>query len=121
MAHFAEINASNKVERVIVVSDDDCLDVDGNESEAVGASFCNQLLGGVWKQTSYNANMRKHYAGAGMEYKEDIDAFISQQPYPSWALDADADWQPPVAYPDDATDENPYRWNEETTSWSVVA
>jgi len=76
MAHFAEIDENNVVLRVIVVSNDDCKDENGNESEAVGAAFCNRLLGGVWKQTSYNANFRGVYAGIGYTYNAEFDVFV---------------------------------------------
>ena len=65
MAHFAEITEGNVVSRVIVVDNNDCKDAEGNESESVGAAFCSNLLGGTWKQTSYNGNIRKNYAGIG--------------------------------------------------------
>ena len=77
MAHFAEIGEDNIVLRVIVVSNDDCKDADGNESEAVGAEFCRNLLGGTWKQTSYNGTIRARYAGTGYTYNSSLDAFIA--------------------------------------------
>jgi len=76
MAHFAEIDENNKVLRVIVVSDEDCQDENGNESEAVGVAFCQNLLGGNWVQTSYNGNLRGKFAGVNMIYHPDIDEFI---------------------------------------------
>ena len=118
MAHFAEIDGNNIVLRVIVVGDDDCKDGSGNESEAVGAAFCNRLLGGVWKQTSYNARIRKNYAGMGFTYDEALDAFIPPQPFPSWKLNETvANWEPPVPYP---TDDKLYMWSEENLSWVPV-
>lgn len=59
MAHFAEIGLNNTVLRVIVVSNDECKDQFGNESEVIGAKFCHDLFGGVWLQTSYNGTIRK--------------------------------------------------------------
>ena len=76
MAHFAELNESNEVIRVIVVSNEDTADADGNEVEAIGIQFCTDLLGGRWIQTSYNANFRAHFAGGGMTYDEDLDEFV---------------------------------------------
>lgn len=114
MAHFAELDENNIVLRVIVVHNSDCLDVNGNESEAVGVGFCVKLFGGNWVQTSYNGNIRKHYAGIGYKYDAALDAFISPQPYPSWTLDADCNWQAPVPMPNDG---NFYVWNEETQQW----
>jgi len=118
MAHFAELGENNTVLRVIVVSNNDTMDSDGNEVEAIGAEFCRNLLGGTWKQTSYNGNFRRRYAGIGYTYNSDLDAFISPQPYPSWTLDnATADWQAPVAMPNDG---KIYNWNEGTQSWDEV-
>lgn len=76
MAHFAQIDSKNIVQQVIVVSDDDCLDQDGNENEAIGALFCHNLLGGRWIQTSYNGNIRGCYAGIGFWYDEINDVFV---------------------------------------------
>ncbi len=114
MAHFALVNDSNIVENVIVVANEDCLDSEGNESEAVGQQFiANELgLSGTWVQTSYNtiANIhrgegggtpfRYNYAMKGSTWDEENNAFISPKPYPSWVLDSDFDWQPPVTRPD---------------------
>jgi hypothetical protein len=90
MAHFAELDANNVVLRVIVVGNPDTADANGVEKEYIGAAFCERLLGGTWKQTSYNGNIRKNYAGIGYTYDAGLDAFITPQPYPSWALDANA-------------------------------
>ena len=114
MAHFVELDEKNVVLRGIVVSNADTADVSGAEKEEIGVAFCNRLLGGTWKQTSYNANIRKHYAGIGYTYDAGRDAFITPQPYPSWALDDNAEWQAPVPMPDDG---KMYSWNEETLSW----
>ena len=124
MAHFAEIDSNGVVQRVFVVANKDTADVDGNESEAIGVAFCQRLLGGNWKQTSYNANFRKHYAGISYTYDAGRDAFIPPQPYPSWSLDADCNWQAPVPMPSDAgTGEPPkmYSWDEAAGNWVVVA
>jgi hypothetical protein len=118
MAHFAELDENNIVLRVIVVSDRDTTDANGVEKEHIGAAFCERVLGGRWVQTSYTNRIRKHYAGIGYVYHPDIDAFSTPQPYPSWTLDAAANWQPPVAMPTDSTMENPYTWDEATTSWT---
>jgi hypothetical protein len=117
MAHFAELDANNIVLRVIVVSNDDCKDANGNESETVGAAFCERLLGGRWIQTSYNSNIRKRYAGIGFTYDADADVFIDPQPFPSWTLDENHDWQPPVPRPE--TDD-PYIWSEDDMAWVKV-
>jgi len=117
MAHFAQVDENNMVVSVIVVDNKDTADANGVEKEYIGAAFCERLFGGTWKQTSYNATIRKNYAGIGYTYRSDIDAFTAPQPYASWTLDANAQWQPPVAMPTDGTMESPYTWDEATTSW----
>lgn len=115
MAHFAEIDENNIVLRVIVVSDLDCQDGDGNESEEVGALFCSSLFGGVWKQTSYNARIRKNYASIGATFDPEKDAFIAPQPFISWMLNQETlQWVAPVPHPEDG---NLYYWDETKTSW----
>jgi hypothetical protein len=118
MGHFARIE-DGVVTQVIVVDNKDCADASGVEKEYIGAAFCERLLGGTWKQTSYNGNMRKNYAGIGYSYNADIDAFVPPQPYASWVLDNDtAQWNAPVAMPEDAgTGDKRYTWDEATTSW----
>ena len=118
MAHFAELDENNVVKRVIVVANKDTADADGNEKESIGVAFCQKLLGGNWKQTSYNGNIRKHYAGIGYKYDPVLDAFISPKPYPSWVLDADtAQWKAPVPMPEG---EEMYAWDEKAGNWVVV-
>jgi hypothetical protein len=75
MAHFAEIDDTNTVLRVIVVNNEDMLDQDGNENEAIGAKYCHDILGGRWIQTSYNNSFREIYAGTGMIYDPIEDKF----------------------------------------------
>ena len=115
MAHFAELDEYNKVLRVIVVTNSDILK-DGVEDEATGIAFCRRLLGENtrWVQTSYNNNFRKQYAGIGYTYDAVNDVFIAPQPYASWALDENFDWQPPVPMP---TDGKIYVWNEAEQQW----
>lgn len=77
MAHFAELDENNIVIQVIVIDNNDCLDENGQESEAKGIEFCQNLLGGnKWIQTSYNHNFRGLYAGVGYKYDEENDVFI---------------------------------------------
>jgi hypothetical protein len=84
MAHFAELDAENKVTRVIVVGNQDCLDESGAESESAGIAFCQSIFGQNtrWVQTSYNANIRGKYAGIGDTYDEAADAFVAPLPEP---------------------------------------
>jgi hypothetical protein len=116
MAHFAELNESNTVLRVIVVDNDDTADENGNEVEAIGIAFAENLLGGTWIQTSYNDNIRKQYAGIGYTYDPNADVFIKAQPYPSWSLDENHDWQPPTPQPDGDL----WYWDEDTTTWLEI-
>ena len=116
MAHFAKLDENNVVISVVVVDNKDTADANGVEKEHIGAAFCERLLGGTWKQTSYNGNIRKNYAGIGYTYNADIDAFVAPKPFNSWVLDAEAQWQAPVAMP---TDGQMYSWNEETQSWEA--
>ena len=120
MAHFAKIE-DGVVTQVIVVDNKDCADASGVEKEYIGAAFCERLLGGTWKQTSYNGSIRKNYAGVGYAFDAERDAFIPPKPYNSWLLNEDTClWEAPVAMPVDAgTGEPPkrYTWDEATTSW----
>jgi hypothetical protein len=117
MAHYAQIDENNIVTQVIVIDNKDTADANGVEKEYIGAAFCERLFGGTWKQTSYNGNIRKNYAGIGYTYQADIDAFVAPKPYASWTLDANAQWQAPTAMP---TDGKIYSWNEETLAWVEV-
>ncbi len=120
MAHFAQLDENNLVTQVIVVNNNECL-LDGVENETVGVMFCKSLLGADtrWKQTSYNGNKRKNYAGIGYTFDEQRDAFIPPKPYASWVLDEDkCQWKAPVDIP---TDGQMYSWDEATTSWVVAS
>jgi hypothetical protein len=116
MAHFAELDENNVVLRVIVVNNQELM-INGKESEQKGSDFCHQLLGGTWKQTSYNGNFRKNYAAVGYTYDVVRDAFIPPKPFNSWNLNEDTFlWEAPIPCPNDG---NIYRWSEETGSWVI--
>lgn len=118
MAHFAELGMDNIVQRVIVVHNNELLDGDGVEQESLGVTFCQNLFGGTWVQTSYNGTIRKNFAGAGFTYDSTRDAFIPPKPFESWVLvEETCQWTAPVAMPDDG---NRYTWNEELTAWDLV-
>ena len=104
MSHFAKIDSNNIVTKVIVAEKDFI------NSGVVGDEF-------LWVQTSYNGNFRSKYAATGDTWDKVNERFISPQPYASWTLDSNDDWQPPVAYPDD---DKVYEWDEETTSWKEI-
>ena len=76
MSHFAELDENNVVLRVIVVNNTELLDANGVEQEVLGQAFCTNLFGGNWKQTSYNGNIRKRYAGVGFTYDPTLDEFV---------------------------------------------
>lgn len=118
MAHFAQLDENNVVLQVIVINNSELMD-GGTESEAKGIEFCQSLFPGTsWKQTSYNGNVRKNYAGIGFTYDAARDAFIAPQPFPSWVLnESTCGWQPPTPYP---TDGKRYRWDESITNWVEV-
>jgi hypothetical protein len=124
MAHYAELDSNNVVKQVIVVSNADTSTAQGEEKESIGIAFCERLLGGTWVKTSYNATIRKNYAGIGYTYDKNRDAFIPPKPFNSWVLnESTCLWNAPVAYPTDVgTEEAPkrYTWNEETIGWDLV-
>ena len=109
MAHFAEIR-DGVVQRVIVVHDNE---------EANGSQFCHDLLGGVWIQCSYNNRIRKQFPGAGYAYNSTADVFVAPQPYPSWTLDSNHDWQPPTPMP--VVEGKQYAWFEPNKVWIELA
>jgi hypothetical protein len=118
MASFAKIGLNNKVIEVLSVHNNELLDSNGVEQENIGVDFLTKLTGwAIWKQTSYNGNIRKNHAGIGYTYDEDRDAFIPKKPYASWILNEETcQWEAPSAMPDD---DNKYTWNESTTTWDI--
>lgn len=119
MAYFAEIDDDGIVIRVISVSNDDAPDPAPTHSEPLGQAFIADVLGlpGTFIQCSYNGNFRKQYCGPGYRYDADADVFIAPQPFPSWTLDSNHDWQPPTPMPSDG---GPWVWDEDTLSWVEV-
>jgi len=103
MAHFAELDSNNEVIQVVVISNDD-VDANGGDYSSQAETFVANLLshsenGVAWKQTSYNGNQRKQYAGIGYTYDAVKNKFIAPQPFNSWTLDSNDDWQAPVTLP----------------------
>ena len=144
MAHFAELKQEKDptgftndthwiVQRVVVVGND--IDtaagkLGDNDMHADGEVWCQSFFkGGTWKQTSYNNNFRKQYAGIGFVYDSTKDKFLTQQPFASWSLDDNDDWKAPITYPT-VTEEGDVRyfilWNEtkynayNTTGWEAT-
>ena len=131
MAHFAELKAMTDptgftsdshqvVQRVVVVGNDISTaagDLGNNDMHVDGENWCvNFFKGGIWKQTSYNHNFRKQYCGIGFVYDSTKDKFLSPQPWASWSLNSDDDWQAPVTYPTDTTDKF-ISWDEPNLRW----
>lgn len=117
MAHFAKLDNNNNVLEVHVVNN---AVLNPSNEEASGIAFLTEWSGGYtnWKQTSYNGNFRKNYAGIGYIYDEERDAFIAPKPFNSWVLDEETcRWKSPVPYP---TDGKLYAWNESIINWEEV-
>ena len=125
MAHFAELESKTDptgftsdthlvVKRVIVVGND-CVPSDEHVD---GEKWCvNFFKGGTWKQTSYNNNFRKQYAGIGYVYDASKNKFLNPQPYKSWALDGNDDWQAPVTFPNGDQSAYIISWDEDNERW----
>ena len=106
MSHFAEIDENNIVTRVLVGD---------NDMPNEGYDWLVENLGGTWVKTSYNATIRKNYAGIGYTYDQDRDAFIPPKPFESWTLnEMTCLWQAPTPYPQDG---RVYQWDEELLLW----
>lgn len=105
MAYYAQI-VNDIVVNVIVV-DNDVKD---------GAQFAQDLLGGEWVQT-FIKSPNKNFAAINYTYDEANNNFISPQPYPSWTLDSNDQWQPPIPQP--PTPPNTY-WDETTQTWVTI-
>jgi len=126
MAHFAKLDENNNVLAVHVVNND-VITIDGIELEQIGVEFLTNLHGHtLWKQTSYNATIRKNYAGIGYYYDSIRDAFIPSKPYPSWILNEDTClWESPIPYPNTTNIPIQYRmyniyiWNETNYYWEL--
>ena len=110
MAHYAFLDENNVVTEVITGIDETEL-IEGLDTETWYGNFRGQ----VCKRTSYNGNIRKQYAAIGYTYDEMRDQFVAPQPYSSWTLDENNDWQPPTPKP-----EGDYYWSEEDLEWVAV-
>jgi len=111
MAHYAFLDENNMVTEVITGIDETEL-IEGLDTETWYGNFRGQ----VCKRTSYNNNIRKQYAGIGYSYDSVADVFIAPQPYPSWLLDENFDWQAPTPRPEGIG----WYWNEEELTWKEV-
>lgn len=109
MAHYAYIDDQNRVIAVTVGRDENEL-IDGLDPEIYYAQGTPYTV----KRTSYNGKIRKQFAGIGYFYDPELDVFIAPQPFPSWQLNKNYDWEAPIAYPEDGLI---YTWNEEIKDW----
>jgi hypothetical protein len=119
MSHFAKLDEHNNVLNVLVVNNEDIQNLPYPESEPVGIAFLTEWSGGYtnWKQTSYNSNFRKNYAGISGTYDPQNDVFISPKPYPSWVLNNNNfKWEAPISCPNE---NDFYIWDEKTISWII--
>ena len=126
MAHFAELDSNNVVTRVVVVGNDvetAAGPLGTNDMHVDGETWCvNFFKGGTWKQTSYNHNFRKQYAGKGYTFDAAKNKFISPQPYASWTLDGNDNWKAPVTIPNDTGTEEDRKfisWDEAGQKWTA--
>ena len=116
MAYFAQLDNDNKVIQVISINNSVIGEPELGfpETEANGQAFISDMgLSGVWKQTSYNSNFRKQFAGIGYYFDATADKFVAPQPFPSWTLDANYDWVAPVPCPT----EGRWTWDEDEGDW----
>lgn len=113
MAHYAWLDQNNLVVNVTVGVDEDVVQQGIGGSTEAWEAFYSQATGHTIKRTSYNGNIRKQYAGIGFSYDAVNDVFIAPQPYPSWSLDQNFDWQPPTPKPEDGL----WYWDEDLGEW----
>lgn len=109
MAHYAFLDDNNIVTEVITGIDETEL-IEGLSPEEWYANFRGQRC----VRTSFNHKIRKQFAGIGFTYDETADVFISPQPFSSWSLDSNYDWQAPIQRPADGTK---YLWDEDNQVW----
>ena len=121
MAHFAKLGKGNIIEQVVVVLNDIAT------TEQAGVEFLQNLYNtrDVWKQTSYNGNIRKNFAGIGFKYDQTRDAFIPPKPYNSWILNEETClWEAPIPKPtltqEQIDNDAGYKWNETNQTWDLI-
>lgn len=118
MAHFCKLDDNNKVLDTVVVNNSVITDDQGVEHENKGIEFLTSLFPNTrWVQTSYNGSFRKQYAYPDYTYDAEQDLFVAPQPYPSWNLDENNEWQPPVPFPEHMTG---LQWSEADVNWMPI-
>jgi hypothetical protein len=109
MAHYAYIEKETNIVVAVTVGKDETELIDGLDTETYYAQGTPYTV----KRTSYNNNIRKQYAGLGFYFDATNDVFIAPQPFASWSLDQNFDWQPPTPRPEGMG----WRWDEDSLSW----
>jgi len=108
MNYFAIVTNENLVEQVVTAS---------GSSEELKAQY-ESMFDKRCVETFRDGSQRKRFAGVGMTYSEDLNAFIYSKPFDSWVLNNEtAEWEAPKAKPAD-TDTEYYSWNESDLSWT---
>ena len=110
MAHYAFLDENNVVTEVITGINETEL-IEGLDTETWYGNFRGQRC----VRTSYNNAIRKQYAIVGGTYDESKDQFVAPQPFPSWSLDSNNDWQPPTPRPI-----GDFYWVEDSLSWLAI-
>jgi hypothetical protein len=123
MASFFKLDENNKVIQGITIAND-ILTSNGplgeNDKHLDGEIYCKNLLGGNWKQGSYNNKFRKQFPSIGFTYDSTNDVFIGPQPYISWYLNSNFDWTAPVLFPNIIQIDNVnlnINWDESFQTW----
>jgi len=81
-------------------------------TESESEQWCKLYLGG----DTWIKNTCQKHVGVDYIYYPEHNTFSPPQPYPSWTLDEQFQWHPPLARPDDA---NRYTWDEDTQTWKA--
>lgn len=118
MAHYAFLDENNLVTNVIKGIDETEL-IEGLSPEKWYEDFQGQRC----VRTSINNNIRKNFAGVGMYYDEERDAFIPIKPFVSWLLDEETcQWYPPIPMPEieEPYSGKSYVWNKKNKVWDEV-
>jgi hypothetical protein len=102
--YYAKIDSKNIVEMVLVCEEKDA------------EKWLQKHVGGTWIETSHTGEIRKNFAGIGMTYDSELDAFIPPKPFDSWVLNEEtAQWEAPTPKP-----EGSFYWDEKTISWVEI-
>tara|TARA_B100000085_G_scaffold252079_1_gene249555 strand:+ start:206 stop:592 length:387 start_codon:yes stop_codon:yes gene_type:complete len=128
MAHYAFIKDNIVTEVIVGKDEDDTTDLPEGYTSWEDWYLTHRPGQDACKRTSYNTIFNTHtdggtpfrgsFASKGYTYDEANDVFYPPADFPSWTLDENWEWQPPTPRP---SDENAYKWDEETTSWVQIS